>query len=199
MSSAAPPSDRGHARDTGHGLDTDLDTGCDHDTGWTGPGDWLCPTCGEAVSGLPLDAAYTLPEELWELDQDALKVRAELSESLIMLDSERFFVRTLLPIAIADGSEYRFGVWVEVVLDTFRRLIEAWDSPDLYAQLTFTGALANPLPVLADGGLGCVVYLSTRSHDERPYIHHSEHAQLAQLLHAGWSIAAYRDYVLGTI
>lgn len=131
-----------------------------------------------------LDYAYGLPDCVFALPKEQRSPRC--NEDFAEL-GERRFVRSLFPIAIEGGDEFRFGIWVEVARETFEHVIRAWNDPVAYRALTFRGSIANDLAPLGQGMLGAAVSLETRDATSRPFVVGAGDARLASLLDRGWT------------
>jgi hypothetical protein len=100
---------------------------------------------------------------------------------------ERRFVRSLFPVPIQGGEEFRFGIWVEVALDTFEHVIRVWNDPVAYRTLAFDGRVSNAFVPLEECTLGATVSLATRDATSRPFVVRAADPRLASLLERGWT------------
>ena len=112
-----------------------------------------CPRCGRPAAEPPLDFAYRMPDCVFARPEEQRSPRC--NEDFADLDSGRF-VRALLPVPIEGGEEFCFGIWVEVSVTTFERVVRAWNESEAYRTLSFDGAIANAFPPSVGGPQGCV-------------------------------------------
>lgn len=106
-------------------------------------------------------------------------------KDFLQLDGGRFFLRALLPVQLASGHEYHFGVWTEVDKKTSQRAWDAWDEPD-YRDLSFSGHLANSVPPWGDVVLDADVDLTVRNRDNLPYVTSSASPVVSRMLSEPW-------------
>lgn len=132
----------------------------------------------------PLDYAYRLPDCVFALAPEQRSPRC--NQDFAELDDRRF-VRSLFPIAIEGGEEFRYGIWVEVAPETFDRVIHAWNDPARYRTLSFDGRVANAFPPLGDSAVGATVSLATRDDTSRPFVVSAEDEAVSSLLVRGWT------------
>lgn len=136
----------------------------------------------------PLDYAYRLPDCVFALPEEERSPRC--TQDFAELDRRRF-VRTLFPVPLEGGEEFRYGIWIEVTPDTFEHVVRAWNDPVQYRALTFSGLVANAIPPLGARAVGGVVDLATRDDRSRPFVVAAHDQQLALLLHRGWTRAEH--------
>lgn len=113
-------------------------------------GAYTCGCCGAEKRGIP-ELAHTTPEEyLTAVDdpgRDVLRMTEDLCE-ISAGETELFFVRGILPIAITDvGDTYCFGVWSTISAADYRRYLPTIDQ-DQRDLGPMAGMLANNLPGL---------------------------------------------------
>ncbi len=132
----------------------------------------------------PLDYGYRLPDCVFALPEEQRSPRC--NRDFAELGARRF-VRVLLPVAIEGGEEFRYGIWVEVELATFERVVRAWNEPEQYRALTFDGRVANAFPPFGASVVGASVSLATRDERSRPFVARAEREELAFLLRVGWT------------
>ncbi len=110
------------------------------------PTSFICATCGQQHSGLPMDYSFGLPDEVYALDYLSRYLRSRSNNDLCTLDESRHFLRGVIPIPF-EGSEeeYCWGVWVEVSREDHDKYVRGYDE-DLSAEPSFTGKLANDIP-----------------------------------------------------
>jgi hypothetical protein len=110
---------------------------------------FTCDVCGETHAGETRDIRMGLPQPIFLLDEDERERLARVSDDSAVLhhgDRERFFVRALLELPIADEDGYfGYGAWIEVSEADFAALRELWDDEDGWRAEPFAGTLANEL------------------------------------------------------
>lgn len=147
-----------------------------------------CSWCGAPLADPPLDYAYRLPDCVFALPAEQRSPRC--NEDFAELD-ERRFVRSLFPVPLEGGAEFRYGVWIEVTPDEFDRVVGAWNDSVKYRGLEFRGQVANAFPPLGDRVLGVTVALATRDERSRPFVVHADDEEVASLLRRGWTRAEH--------
>lgn len=105
---------------------------------------------------------------MFELTSEELAFRIRGRERVFVLDHDRGFVRTLLPIRLDRGS-LTLGVWLEISARQAASAIEVWELP-AYLDLSFDGLLANDLEPWGLELVGTVAHARPRSQDELPRV-----------------------------
>jgi hypothetical protein len=114
-----------------------------------------CATCGDDHD--LLEPTFRRPEAVVALSSAERSQRVKEGDDLCVIraraegEPHRCFVRCVLnvPLLDADGRT-AWGLWVEVEVTDFRRIVEAWSDP---AQATFPAmqaSLANRVPGYPD-------------------------------------------------
>ena len=110
---------------------------------------FTCAVCGETHAGETRDIRLGLPQPIFLLDEEERAERARVGDDSAVLEDrgrERFFVRGLLELPIADEEGYfGYGTWVEVSAPDFAALGELWDDEEGWRAEPFAGTLANEL------------------------------------------------------
>lgn len=104
---------------------------------------------------------------------------------------ERRFVRGLLPVKLASGDEFRYGIWLEVDCATFDDARQIWNDEVRYSQLRFAAAIANAAPPWREKIVGAAVEVGIRDHKSRPFVIGAREPWLRELLERGWTMAEY--------
>ena len=150
----------------------------------------ICARCGAAAS--VLDWAYQAPDCVWA--QPAAERSALNNEDFAEL-GERLFVRGLLPVRLEDGEEFRYGIWLEVDLETFKKVLQSWNDRKRYARLRFAARIANAVPPWHDKILGVEVDVGVRDPTSRPFIVTARVRWLQAVIEHGWTTAEHKAVV----
>ena len=112
-----------------------------------------CAQCGRPLDAHDRHVRFRLPDVVVsagiELHDESVWMTDPDPDRAVMLRVEGVgrFVRVLLPVQLHDGFSVTFGTWVDVAGDAqFRDIIDVWWS-DRYGSYSFTGSLANDLPL----------------------------------------------------
>ena len=154
---------------------------------------FTCSVCGAYHDERMLDIRLGLPEPIFRLSEGERDRQAWLADDTAVLEppdaAPRFFVRGLVEIPVPElGDDFRYGAWVELDEDDWRRVAELWSDHDGWEQPPFEGRLASELePYVATEGLP--VLLRLEQVDRLPSVHlgKSEHP-LAVEQRAGISV-----------
>ena len=139
-----------------------------------------------------LDFGYQLPDCIW----DAPEVeRSRDNTSDFASHGERRFVRGLLPIPLENGTEFHYGVWLEVDQATFLDVRNCWNDEERYLKLRFKARVANAAPPWRTNLLGLGVEAGVREVKSRPFVMAAEAAWLQKLMADGWTPDDYREAV----
>lgn len=108
-----------------------------------------CGTCGGVHAGLPTEWGFREPDEVFALSYIAKYLRTRINPDLCTLDESRYFLRAYLTMALTEGGEFGWGLWVEVSHDQHdvyvgQILSEAQGEPT--TQYRLEGQLANAIP-----------------------------------------------------
>jgi len=107
----------------------------------------ICEECGieHPIEGLEL--SFRRADVVAELSAEELTTRAQENNDLCVLDGDRFFVRTVLPLpVIKRETPYNIGLWVEVSQCAFERIYELWEEPGQADEPAFPAHIANDIP-----------------------------------------------------
>jgi hypothetical protein len=126
--------------------------------------------CGAFHEETLRDIRLGLPDAVFELDEAARERRVTMSDDFCVLadspDTLRFFVRGLLHLPIRVNGEgvgpedFRYGVWVEVDGEGYRRLGDGWHDEHGHETAPVFGRLANELgPYPGTEGLAAALQL----------------------------------------
>jgi hypothetical protein len=154
---------------------------------------FICGTCGREHSGLPMDYAFGLPDEVFALGYLDRYRRSRSNSDFSTLDERRFFIRGVLPLPlVASEEEFVWGLWAEVSRDQ-HDLYFAGFHADLSDNPPFEAHLANEIP--GYGCLGLRIDVQFLSGNDRPAFslaHRDDHL-LAREQHAGITRARHHE------
>lgn len=108
---------------------------------------------------------------------------------------DRRFVRGLLPVPLANGEEFRFGVWLEVDQQTFDEVVTSWDDEERYPDLRFSATIANAVAPWHAQILGARVDVGVRDPNGRPFVLAARAPWLQAVIERGWTTAEYEAAV----
>jgi len=154
------------------------------------PTSCACETCGARAS--LLDRAYQAPDCVWAQPVDERSSRNNVDFAEL---GERRFVRGLLPVPLANGEEFRFGVWLEVDEQTFDEVVASWNDEARYPDLRFTATVANAVVPWQDRILGAHVDVGVRDPNARPFVSAARAPWLQAVVERGWTMAEYEATV----
>ncbi len=148
----------------------------------------VCPDCGCEVSGLEREVTFGLPDELFALSKrDQARRLIRFGKSFVTLDSDRFFLRVLLPVQLDIRRECRFGVWMELSEHAYKKIRALWDEPE-YASASVDGVLANAVPPWGDVIYGAPCSAAARNATDAMFIASSTQPILARVLTEPWAV-----------
>ena len=134
---------------------------------------YTCTVCGAYHDSEVRDIRMTLPDPVFQLDEEEREARAWVGEDSSVLrddEGERYFVRGLLELPLRNADDrFAYGVWVEVGGEDFSALGELWRDPDGQRHEPFAGTLANELAPYRDT-VGLPVGLSLREVELLPRV-----------------------------
>jgi hypothetical protein len=129
---------------------------------------FVCSVCGEHHQERLLDIRLGLPHAIHLLDAVSRTRRAWLADDFAVLDDERFFVRGLLELPIAElDDRFAYGSWVEVSMPDFQELMRHWHDEAQFAPVGC--AVANELEPYRDT-VGLRAMLCATAPDRLPAI-----------------------------
>lgn len=106
--------------------------------------DWQCSSCEEKHTGL-FDLATFAPdfwngEEVYSPNSELRLTGNFLSEDFCVIDSESFFVRSVLILPIKKPAyKFGFGVWSTLSKENFEKYIDGFDNGDFDDGTSWTG------------------------------------------------------------
>jgi hypothetical protein len=146
---------------------------------------FVCGTCGERHTGLPL--AFSVPTPLhyeevpaWLRWYRCRSLGDPREPEFWIIDEKHFYLRGQLEVPITDtDGVFSWGVWVSVSTNSFERMLEIWDTPGSETERPIFGWLAVVLPLYPDT-LNLKTSVHTRPVGRRPFV---------ELEHTGHSLA----------
>ncbi|MGE8392277.1 DUF2199 domain-containing protein [Pseudomonas sp. BIGb0427] len=111
----------------------------------------MCSQCGNDHGDELGELAFRRPDALFALAAEERQSKVRESNDWCVIAGERFFLRALLPLAVAQlNDSYCIGIWVELQPADFERVCELWRDERQAAEPPFTVRLANSIPTLAE-------------------------------------------------
>ena len=90
---------------------------------------WTCSCCGRTFDTIPMDYGSTAPRNWFGLSEAERLTRAKLTDDTCVIDETEHYVRGCVEIPVSDTSESLvWGVWVSVSPESFRYILERWNS-----------------------------------------------------------------------
>jgi hypothetical protein len=90
---------------------------------------WTCRCCGKRFNTLQLDVAFKGPDHWFEIPKDERERLGKLDSDVCFIEKD-IFVRGVVEIPIPDlNDHFRWGTWVSVSVDSFRRMLDLWTAP----------------------------------------------------------------------
>ena len=151
--------------------------------------------CGAAAE--PLERSYHAPDPIFALGEEK-EHRAFVSKNFAVLDGTRFFVRCLLPVPVEGYESWHIGLWIETEKSVFDQVAGAWDDPEAYPHLRFSGVVANDVAADLDLPLtmGTRVQLHVPDAAAPPKVEVPASGGLADLLSKPWPRAEFEEYAV---
>ena len=152
--------------------------------------------CGDAAE--PLERNFAMPDEVFALDDKQRKRRAHLHRNFVVLDRTRYFLRCLLPVAVEEYGPWNVGLWLEVSATDGHRVLMAYDDPQVYPTLRFSGVLANDLAADLDLplGLGVGLHAHVPNPDAPPMIAGPVQGAFTGVLSQTWPRDEFEAYAI---
>lgn len=159
---------------------------------------WTCSCCGKQHNTLQLDIAFNAPDHWIAIPEAEREHRGKIDSEVCFMDREYIFVRGVLEIPIIGlNDHFRWGAWVCISEESFRRMLELWTASTIENEPPKPGRLANNIePSLYPNTLNLKSYLHPRGGNARPSIElvPSDHP-LAVEQQQGISIARVEEIV----
>ncbi len=132
-----------------------------------------CDACDE-IHDL-LEPAFNLPDVIALIPIAERPARVAGAGDLCALRGDggpdRFFVRTVLPVALVDVAEvFRWGIWVEIAEAASVRIRARWSDPAQADEPPIPGSIANRVPGYPDT-IGLAVHVQLSGLTSRPSTH----------------------------
>jgi hypothetical protein len=144
-----------------------------------------CPSCGSPLSHHDRHIRFRLPDPVIEVPEEERAERFWGNDVMLAVKDLGSFVRALLPVHLDDGGSLTFGLWLGVHPDTLRHLWEVWWKPE-YAEVSFTGYIANDLVPWSGSVLAMPVTAEPRDPDTAPYVTGSEDPTVHRIVTEKW-------------
>ncbi|MET3107991.1 hypothetical protein AAKU67_002862 [Oxalobacteraceae bacterium GrIS 2.11] len=136
----------------------------------------VCGCCGKLVPADNIELSFSRPDDIAQLSELEIAERCWLNDDICVLDSNRFFVRCIIPLPIAGTADnYAIGAWSEITQPDFKLIMNSWDDETQSNLSAFVGTLANKVP-LTQGSENCSVKVVLTGPATRPEIEISDTA-----------------------
>jgi hypothetical protein len=130
---------------------------------------WTCRCCGKQFSTILLDMAFKAPDHWFQIPEDERESLGRLDSDVCFIEKD-IFVRGVLEIPIIGLDEhFRWGVWVSVSLESFKRMLELWTADVIEDEPPKFGWLCNKLSLYPDT-LHLKTHVHVRGGNKRPSI-----------------------------
>ncbi len=115
-------------------------------------GSFVCSSCGQEHSGVPLSFAADYPDPYANLSSDDRDARAVVSSDQCVIDQREFYIRGCLEIPILGTDEvFLWGLWARINEDVFDEIDAHWESNGRENAIgPYKGRLANALSIYPD-------------------------------------------------
>ena len=161
-----------------------------------GEGSFVCSTCGQEHSGLPLSFAADFPDPYANLNSDGRDSRAVAGSDQCIIDQEQFYIRGCLEIPILGTDEvFLWGLWARIKEKVFDEISDYWESEGREKRIGhYKGLLANSLSIYPET-LNLQLAVQVRPVGSRPLflLEESSHPMCVEQ-HAGISPKQATDY-----
>ncbi|HUJ96628.1 MAG TPA: DUF2199 domain-containing protein [Stellaceae bacterium] len=131
---------------------------------------WTCGCCGKQYSTLREGFAYAAPDYWFAIPAAERQSRGKCDNNLCHIEDVGLFVRGCVEIpVVGTDTSYIWGVWVSVSEQSFHRILELWDAPDVENEPSKFGWLSNAISIYPPT-LNLKTNLHLRSNNIRPAI-----------------------------
>jgi hypothetical protein len=128
---------------------------------------WTCGCCGQKFNTLQLDVAFKAPDHWFQIPKDEREGRCRLDSDVCFIDKD-IFVRGVLEIPILGlNDHFRWGTWVSVSLESFKRMLDLWNAPVVENETPKFGWLCNDISVYPET-LHLKTHVHLRGGNKRP-------------------------------
>ncbi|CAI8715121.1 MULTISPECIES: DUF2199 domain-containing protein [Pseudomonas] len=111
----------------------------------------MCSQCGKDHADDLGELAFRRPDALFALSAEEREHKVRESNDWCVIAGERFFLRALLPLAVAQMNDsYCIGIWVELQPSDFERVCELWRDEGQAGEPPFAVRLANSIANLPE-------------------------------------------------
>ena len=91
---------------------------------------WTCSCYGRTFDTLPMDYGFAGPSNWFGPSEAERSTRAKLTNDVCVIDGKEHYIQGCLEIPVSDSSETLiWGVWVSVSEESFRYILDRWNSP----------------------------------------------------------------------
>jgi hypothetical protein len=130
---------------------------------------WTCRCCGKQFNTLQLDMEFKGPDHWFEIPKDEREKLGQLDSDVCFIEDD-IFVRGVLEIPILDlNDHFRWGTWVSVSVESFKRMLELWTAPVVENEPPKFGWLCNNISSYPET-LQLKTHVHLRGGNKRPSI-----------------------------
>lgn len=128
---------------------------------------WTCRCCGKQFNTILLDMAFKAPDHWFQKREEERERIGKLGDDICIIEQD-IFIRGVIEIPIIGVDDhFRWGTWVSVSEESFKRVIELWRAPVVEGESPKFGWLCSKLSLYPD-----TLHLKTNLHlrGKRPLI-----------------------------
>jgi hypothetical protein len=108
---------------------------------------WTCRCCGRQFNTILLDMAFKGPDHWFEMSQEEREKIGQLDSDVCFIERD-IFVRGVLEIpTLGVNDHFRWGMWVSVSVESFKRMLELWQAPVIEDEPPKFGWLCNNISI----------------------------------------------------
>ena len=141
-------------------------------------GGFVCDICGKFHAELPLDLAYQRPADYFKVPEGERATRIKINDDVCIVDGKEFYIRGVLALPIREQEEeFRWGVWVQIDEQSFRRYLELWDTESVVDEPQLAGRLSGGIKYYSDSDmLEVTVQLQPKNQRPRFWVVSDQHS-----------------------
>jgi hypothetical protein len=130
---------------------------------------WTCRCCGKQFNTIQLDMAFKAPDHWFQMPEDERERIGKLGDDICSIERD-IFIRGVIEIPINGVNDhFRWGTWVSVSEESFKRVIELWRAPVIEDEAPKFGWLCNNISIYPET-LHLKTHVHLRGNNKRPSI-----------------------------